>query len=160
MSAEFNQPRLHSDEPRLTFTKLSKHILQYWLNDRDVVDSINDHLLSHFMFRIDEHTNIADNSMDTKKKLRRLLETMQLCSEKIRDVFYDILELDTVCMSHVTKKLKSENLGLVISRKKEKRKSSSSLGESYRFSMYTFLLCCFLIRKGISMYKSNIVFNF
>ncbi|XP_053406892.1 uncharacterized protein LOC123546602 isoform X2 [Mercenaria mercenaria] len=131
LSAQHKKPRPYCKEPRLTFTKPNQSTLKYWLNDKAVVDSINDQFLSRMIFRIDEHTNIADKTMDTKRKVCKLIHTMKVCSEKILEDFFQILKSDTVCMPHVIEKLlERKEFGEVICRQKEKRKPTSTVDDA------------------------------
>lgn len=122
--AESNRSKQYKNKFTRAFMKRHRRILEHWLNDKVVVDSINDQFLSRLIFGIGEHTDIADNSKDTKNKLKLLLSTIENCQHDIRDVFVEILKLDTVGMTHIVDRLSKRNS---VSRQNEKRKSDESL---------------------------------
>ncbi|XP_053406902.1 uncharacterized protein LOC123546606 isoform X2 [Mercenaria mercenaria] len=114
--------RPDSHEPRLKFTDSDHQTLLYYLNNKNTIDNINDHLLSRFIFSIREHTNVVHCSLDCEKRVKQLIETMKVCAEKIFKVFCEIL--NSIEMSHVIGKLEKRNQGAVPCRQRQKRKSS------------------------------------
>jgi hypothetical protein len=118
--AESHGPKQYKNKFTKAFMKRHRKILEHWLNDKIVVDSINDQFLSRLIFGIGEHTDIADNSKDTKSKLKLLLSTIENCQQDIRGVFVEILKLDNVGMAHIIDRLHKQNS---VSRQNEKRKS-------------------------------------
>ena len=103
--------------------KRHRKIFEYWLNDKDVVDSMNDQFLSRLIFRIDQHTDVADSTNDTRTKLNLLLHTIENFQHNIIGVFIEILKSDSVCMKHVVDRLQTKKS--TERRQNEKRKSTS-----------------------------------
>lgn len=121
---ECQRPDIH--EQRLSFTKSDHQTLLYYLNNKNVIDSVNDNLLSRFIFSIREHTNVVHCSLDCEKRVRQLIDTMKKCAEKIFKDFCEIL--NSIEMSHVIGKLEKRSQGAVTCRQRQKRKPSSTQG--------------------------------
>ncbi|XP_060594686.1 uncharacterized protein LOC132749032 isoform X2 [Ruditapes philippinarum] len=118
--------RPDSNQPRLKFTDSDHQTLMYYLNNKNTIDNINDHLLSRFIFSIREHTNINHCCMDSEKRVKKLIFTMKVCAEHIFKDFCEILS--AIEMSHVIGKLEKRNQGPVTCRQRQKRKSTPTEG--------------------------------
>lgn len=112
------------DGPPLKFSSSDEHTLIHYLNDVNCIEPLNDQFLSRFIFSIREHTNIVNSDLGDEKRVKTLLSTLKLCSEKVFKVFCEL------CMSVVDRKHMLEKLEKRVEgdscRQRQKRKPADS----------------------------------
>ncbi|KAL4231320.1 hypothetical protein ACF0H5_008900 [Mactra antiquata] len=111
--------------PRLTFSKSDEQTLRYHLYDKDIIEQVNDRLLSLLIFSIREHTNVVNCSLDKEKKVKELIKTMCKCSDNIFKDFCEILV--SIEEPHVVQKLEKRVCDTVKVKQRKKRKSPTGV---------------------------------
>lgn len=91
-------------EKKLKFKHWQFKILLDELNERNMIDQINDELLSKQVFSTQMHTDVVRCSFKRSKKLQKLLTNLESCPEHVLPTFLKIL--DELEMNIVTKKLR------------------------------------------------------
>ncbi|XP_060582619.1 uncharacterized protein LOC132738998 [Ruditapes philippinarum] len=94
---------MNAGKEKLKFKNLEYDILMGELNERNLIDKINDKLLSNQIFSSQMHTDVVRCSFKRSQRLQKLIKFLETCSKCVLPTFLEILE--ELEKNNVTEKL-------------------------------------------------------